>query len=69
MSAASPDMSFGAWLGTALAGIIWGVRLEGRVNAHDQLFEERKEQADERHEIMTAWLERVETKLDKALED
>lgn len=65
----TPDMSFGAWLGMALAGLIWGVRLEGRVNAHDQLFEERKQLANERHEDVKDRLERIEQKLDRALED
>lgn len=40
-----------ALAGLGLAGVvgIWAVRQEGRINAHDQLFEEREKQAVERH--------------------
>lgn len=48
---------------TALGGVIWGVRLEGRVNAHDQLFEEREKLSDERHEDIKNQLNRIETML------
>lgn len=34
--------------GASTAGI-WALRLEGRVNGHEQLFEEREKQALERH--------------------
>ena len=34
--------------GASTAGI-WALRLEGRVNGHEQLFEEREKQAQERH--------------------
>lgn len=31
-----------------ISGIIWAIRLEGKVSQHDQLFAERKAQSDER---------------------
>lgn len=34
--------------GASTAGI-WALRLEGRVNGHEQLFEEREKQAQDRH--------------------
>ena len=55
----------------AVGGGIWAVRLEGRINGHDQLFEERDTQdklrvamADERHRDVKERLERIERKLD-----
>jgi hypothetical protein len=39
-----------ASLGAASTAGIWALRIEGRVNAHEQLFEEREKQAMERHE-------------------
>jgi hypothetical protein len=69
---------FGAWIalgGFAVGGIVWGIRLEGRVNSHQQLFAERKEQGDDRHaamkeqndnryEAFQLTLKRIEDKLD-----
>ena len=49
---------------TAIGGIVWGVRLEGRVNGHDNLFKERKELADERQDDIKDRLIRIEAKLD-----
>lgn len=55
-------------VGTALVGVTsWTSKLQGRVNGHDQLFEERKEQADERHDDVKARLVRIEQKLDQTL--
>jgi hypothetical protein len=52
---------------TAVVGVTsWNVSLQGRVNAHDALFEEREKQADDRHEDLKARLVRIETKLDRA---
>jgi 2-polyprenyl-6-methoxyphenol hydroxylase-like FAD-dependent oxidoreductase len=42
------------------AGLIWAIRQEGRVNAHDQLFDEREKRADERHEEILARMDRFE---------
>lgn len=50
---------------TSIAGVVWGVRQEGRINEHDRLFKERKEQADERHADIKDRLERIENKLDR----
>lgn len=32
--------------------LIWTIRQEGRINAHDQLFAEREKQTDERYETL-----------------
>lgn len=56
-------------VGTALVGITsWNVKLQGRVNGHDTLFEERKVQADERHDDVKERLVRIERKLDRTLQ-
>ena len=49
---------------TAITGIVYAVRLEGRVNVHDQLFVEREKTANERHEDLRTDLRRIEDKLD-----
>jgi hypothetical protein len=59
-------------LATACAsGIIWAIRLEGKVSEHDQLFQERKEQAKVQNDASTGRLDdlkdhliRIENKLD-----
>lgn len=51
---------------TTIAGIVWAVRIEGRVNGHDALFIERKDQAEERQEDIKSRLVRIEQKLDNA---
>lgn len=56
-----------AYAAPCVAGIVWGVRLEGKVNEHTSLFGERKQQQDERHEDLKARLERIESKLDTAV--
>lgn len=50
---------------TVLAGVIWAVRLEGKVNEHDQLFEEREKLNASQHRSVTDQLVRIENKLDK----
>lgn len=53
--------------GMIMAGVsivAWGIRQEGRINAHDRLFIEREKQLDERHEDVKDRLERIERKLD-----
>jgi len=51
---------------TGLGGIIWGVRLEGRVNGHDTLFLERQRNQDERDDDIRNRLVRIEQKLDRS---
>lgn len=48
-----------------IGAVVWAVRIEGRVNSHDKLFAERKEQADERNADIKERLIRIEQKLDK----
>lgn len=57
---------------TSIAGVVWGVRQEGRINEHDRLFEERANQEterqqhlNERHTDIKDRLERIENKLDR----
>lgn len=59
---------------TAVGVVVWSVRQEGRLNAHDKLFElkdriliEREKLLDERHTDLKARLVRIETKLDAAV--
>ena len=49
----------------AVGGVVWLVRLEGRVNGHDDTFVEREKQQTERHEDLKERLVRIETKLDR----
>lgn len=49
-----------------LAGVVWGVRLEGRINSHDVLFVERDKQQLSNHTDLANRLERIERKLDQA---
>lgn len=54
-----------------IAGVIWAVRLEGKVNGieekHDTMFEERARQDDRRHEENVDRLNRIENKVDALL--
>jgi Tfp pilus assembly protein PilO len=54
-----------------VSGIVWAIRLEGKVSEHDQLFQERKEQAKVQNDASTGRLDdlkdhliRIENKLD-----
>jgi hypothetical protein len=58
---------------TVLAGLtglssvgVWAVRLEGKVNTHTRLFEEREKLAETRHEDLANRLDRIEAKLDRS---
>jgi hypothetical protein len=51
-----------------VGGTSWNVSLQGRVNGHDKLFDEREKQANERHDDLKDRLERIETKLDRTLQ-
>ena len=48
-----------------VGGLVWAVRVEGRVNGHDKLFEEREKALEARHEELQYRLERIEQKLDR----
>ncbi len=57
---------------TALAGVVWAIRLEGRVNGHDNKFVDQDKAADkqaeiesERNQDLKDRLVRIETKLDR----
>ena len=49
---------------TALSGLIWAIRQEGRINAHDALFVEREKQAELRHQMVKDALDRIERKME-----
>lgn len=49
---------------TMVGVVVWSIRQEGRINAHDQLFDERKQQAEDRHGEVINRLVRIEGKLD-----
>lgn len=51
-----------------IAGIIWLIRLEGRVNTHEAECTQRENKHDERHVESTKKLDRIEAKLDRVLE-
>jgi hypothetical protein len=55
-------LSFGVMM---IGVVVWAVRIEGRINGHDQLFVEKDKLADERHEDIKARLIRIEDKLDR----
>lgn len=55
-----------ATVSLALVGaVVWAVRIEGRVNGHQTLFEEREKQFEDRHTEIQARLIRIEQKLDR----
>lgn len=54
-----------AVVGMAISGVVWGVRLEGRINGHDTLFVEREKRVEERHDDICRRLDRIEAKLDR----
>lgn len=55
-----------ATVSLALVGaVVWAVRIEGRVNGHQTLFEEREKQFEDRHQELQARLIRIEQKLDR----
>ena len=58
------ELFLGLGIPMSLAGIVAAVRLEGRVNGHDKLFEERQLLLDERHSDLKDRLVRIEDKLD-----
>lgn len=50
-----------------LAGIVWLVRLEGRVNSHEASCLQRQKQLDERHAEANTKLAAIDQKLDRLL--
>ena len=51
-------------IGAYTSIVVWGVRLEGRINGHDVKFAEREKSADDRHVDLIRRLERIERKID-----
>lgn len=50
---------------TLVGAVVWAVRIEGRVNGHQTLFEEREKQFEDRHQEIQSRLIRIEQKLDR----
>lgn len=46
-------------IGLCVGAVVWLVRLEGRVNSHEQKCDERQKRMDERHEQMTDMLQEI----------
>lgn len=55
--------------GSIIAGIVWAIRQEGRINSHDLRFEMTKQLNDERQMNVVNALQRIETKLDRKADD
>ena len=49
-----------------IGGIVWAVRIEGRVNGHQTLFEERDKQAEDRYTSLLRQLTRIESDQDRS---
>ena len=55
-------------VGVPLVGaVVWLIRLEGRVNTHEQKCDERQKRLDERHENIERQLLSIDRKLDRML--
>jgi hypothetical protein len=59
-----------------IGAIVWAVRVEGRVNGHDDAFtnmnkllDERDEHNKERHQELAGRLERIEVKIDRGFKN
>lgn len=50
-----------------LSGLIWAIRLEGRVNTLSSVSDEREKSTDERQVDLKARLVRIEDKLDQVV--
>ena len=51
-----------------IGGIIWLIRLEGRLNTHERSCEERQKRLDERHADIGKKLDYMVTQIDRLLE-
>lgn len=51
-----------------IGGVVWAVRIEGKVNAHTALFDEREKLAESRHDQLKERLIRIEEKIDRGEE-
>lgn len=50
-----------------LGGVVWLIRLEGRVNSHEKSCEERQKRLDERHKNIEHHLASIDRKLDRLI--
>jgi hypothetical protein len=53
---------------SVIAGTVWLVRLEGRVNIHEAVCAERYQQLEARHRETTIELKSIDHKLDRLME-
>jgi hypothetical protein len=56
-----------AVFGIGVGGVVWGIRLEGRVNTHQTLFVEREKFVVAANTEFTTRLSRIEDKVDTLL--
>lgn len=52
-----------------LAALVWLLRLEGRLNTHEQVCSERYDNLAEKHDDTNTKIDRMEDKLDRLVED
>ena len=50
-----------------IGGVVWAIRLEGKVSQHDQLFTEREKQSAERQKVSSDRLEELKDELKERL--
>lgn len=62
-----PNVAIGVGI-PGLLGLVWLVRLEGRVNKHEGECAQRQIRLDERHTAITEKLEHIDAKLDRIME-
>ena len=53
---------------SVIAGIVWLVRVEGRINIHEAVCAERYRQLEARHQEATKELRSIDHKLDRLME-
>ena len=54
--------------GPIIGAGVWLVRLEGRIDSHEQTCAERQKKLDERHMTMGKKLDHIDAKLDRLIE-
>lgn len=54
--------------GAYTGGLIWGIRLEGKVRGHDQLFVERKDLNTVQYDALKASVAEVNAKVDRLID-
>lgn len=58
-----------AAIGMALAGVVWAVRVEGKVVAHDREIEQLRHDTDTKVEQVLRQLDYIRERIDRVLEE